>query len=126
MYNCYGDLMGLNVGVYVKKDMLILRLKGDLDDIAVKDLRLKIANYIDEYKINHLVINFEKLEFLDSSGIGFIIGRYHQLKRKNGDVTLVSLNSKIERIVSVSGLYKICRIRESEASALLLIGEYNG
>lgn len=126
MYNDIGDLMGLNVGVYVKKDMLILRLKGDLDDIAVKDLRLKIANYIDEYKIRHLVINFENLEFLDSSGIGFIIGRYHQLKRKNGDVTLVNLNSKIEKIISVSGLYKICRIRENEASALLLIGEYNG
>ena len=73
--------MGLNVGVYVKSDVLILRLKGELDDITVKDLRLRISNYIDDYKIKHLVINMEKLEFLDSSGIGFIIGRFHQLKR---------------------------------------------
>ena len=118
--------MGINVGVYVKKDILILRLKGDLDDIAVKDLRLKIANYIDEYKINHLIINLANLDFLDSSGIGFIIGRYHQLKRKHGDITLVSLNNKVERIISVSGLSKICKIRESETAVMLLMGDYYG
>lgn len=115
--------MGLNVGVYVKRDILILRLKGDLDDIAVKDLRLKIANYIDEYKIKHLIINLSNLDFLDSSGIGFIIGRYHQLKRKQGDITLVNINSKIERIISVSGLNKICMIRESETAVMLMLGE---
>ena len=98
--------MGLTVGVYFKKDILILRLKGELDEISVSDLRIKISNYIDSYKINHLVINLKELSFLDSSGIGFIIGRYHQLKFKDGDITLCQINSKIEKIIYVSGLAK--------------------
>ena len=115
--------MGLNVGVYVKSDILILRLRGELDDITVKDLRSRISDYIEGYKIKHLVINFQNLDFLDSSGIGFIIGRYHQIKKVNGDVTLCNIPNKLERIISISGLYKICSIRESENALLLSMGE---
>ena len=113
--------MSLTVGVYFKKDILILRLKGELDEISVSDLRMKISNYIDSYKINHLVINLKELSFLDSSGIGFIIGRYHQLKFKDGDITLCQINSKIEKIIYVSGLAKICKIRDTEEAVLLAL-----
>lgn len=111
--------MGLSVGVYVKKDILILRLKGELDDVSVSDLRTRISNYIESYKINHLVLNLAELTFLDSSGIGFIIGRYHQLRKKNGDITISNVNSKIERIIYISGLAKICKIRENEEAVLI-------
>ncbi|MDE6413857.1 MAG: anti-sigma factor antagonist [Anaeroplasmataceae bacterium] len=111
--------MGLNVGVYVKKDILILRLKGELDDVSASDLRTRISNYIDSYKINHLVLNLAELTFLDSSGIGFIIGRYHQLRKRNGDITISNVNSKVERIIYISGLAKICKIRENEEAVLI-------
>ncbi|MDE6660709.1 MAG: anti-sigma factor antagonist [Anaeroplasmataceae bacterium] len=111
--------MGLNVGVYVKKDILILRLKGELDDVSASDLRKRVANYIESYKINHLVLNLAELTFLDSSGIGFIIGRYHQLKKRNGDITISNVNSKVERIIYISGLAKICKMRESEEAVLI-------
>lgn len=110
--------MGLNVGVYVKKDILILRLKGELDDISVSDLRMRITNYIDSYKIKHLVLNLGELTFLDSSGIGFIIGRYHQLRKRNGDITISNINSKIDRVIYISGLAKICKIRDNEEAVL--------
>ena len=111
--------MCLNVWVYVKKDILILRLKGELDDVSVRDLRMRVSNYIDSYKIRHLVLNLQDLSFLDSSGIGFIIGRYHQLRKRNGDITISNVNSKIDRIIYISGLAKICKIRENEESVLI-------
>ncbi|HIT50378.1 MAG TPA: anti-sigma factor antagonist [Candidatus Pelethenecus faecipullorum] len=114
--------MGLNVGVYVKKDVLILRLKGELDDLSVSDLRMRISKYISDYSIVHLVINVKDLNFLDSSGIGFIIGRYHQLKKTGGDITISNLHAKIERIIYVSGLAKICKIRDTEESVLISLG----
>ena len=113
--------MGLTVGVFFKKDILILRLKGELDEVSVCDLRIKISSYIDTYKINHLIINMKELNFLDSSGIGFIIGRYHQLKFKDGDITLCQINPKIEKLIYVSGLAKICKIRETEESVLIAL-----
>ncbi|MDE6408242.1 MAG: anti-sigma factor antagonist, partial [Anaeroplasmataceae bacterium] len=71
------------------------------------------------YKINHLVLNLAELTFLDSSGIGFIIGRYHQLRKRNGDITISNVNSKVERIIYISGLAKICKIRENEEAVLI-------
>ena len=113
--------MGLTVGVYFKKDILILRLRGELDEVSVGDLRMKISNYIDSYKIIHLIINLKELNFLDSSGIGFIIGRYHQLKFKDGDITLCQINPKIEKLVYISGLAKICKIRDTEESVMIAL-----
>ena len=110
------------MGVYVKKDILILRLKGELDDVSVTDLRTRISSYIENYKINHLILNLAELSFMDSSGIGFIIGRYHQLKKKSGDVTLSNINTKIERIIYISGLAKICKIRETEEAVVKALG----
>ncbi len=106
----------------MKKDILILRLKGELDDVSVSDLRMRVSRYIEDYKIMHLVVNMKELSFLDSSGIGFIIGRYHQLKRKNGDITISNLNEKVERLIYISGLAKICTIRETEEAVLLTLG----
>lgn len=119
-----GDKLGLTVGVYIKKNYLILRLKGELDDVTVSDLRMKISKYLDEYNIKHLIINVKELTFLDSSGIGFIIGRYHQLRRNGGDISIVSINSKIERIILLSGLTKICMIRENEDVCINSLGGY--
>lgn len=116
-------ILGLNVGVYVKRNILILRLKGDLDEASVSDLRQRISKYIDDYHIMHLIINMQALDFMDSSGIGFIIGRFHQLKKNRGEVSLCGLNSKMEKIISISGLSKICLIRESEQAILLSLGE---
>ena len=114
--------MRLNVGVYVKGSTLILRLRGELDDVSVSDLRMKISKYIDDYKINNLIINMANLEFMDSSGVGFIIGRFHQLRKYNGNVTLCNINKKIEKLIELSGLYKICNIRETEDATLLALG----
>ena len=61
--------MGLTVGVYIKKNYLILRLKGELDDVTVSDLRMKISKYLDEYNIKHLIINVKELTFLDRKSV---------------------------------------------------------
>ena len=67
--------------------------------------------------IKHVIINFSKLSFMDSSGIGFIIGRYTQVKRRDGKVVICSMNEIIERIVKLSGLKRICLIASSEEEA---------
>ena len=54
---------------------------------------------------------------MDSSGIGFIIGRYTQVKRRDGKVVICSMNEIIERIVKLSGLKRICLIASSEEEA---------
>ena len=63
------------------------------------------------------------LEFMDSSGIGLILGRYEELKKKNGHIILCDLNENIKRIITLSGLVKICTLRENEESARWFLGD---
>lgn len=114
--------MVLNVQLFIKKDVLFNRLEGELDQGSVEEFRVKVIELIDKYHIKYLVLNFHKLSFMDSSGIGFIIGRYNQLKQLNGKIILCDMNEQIERIVYLSGLNKICLIMDNEEK----VSEYLG
>lgn len=112
----------LNVQILIKKNIMYARLEGELDQYTVEDLRVRTTELIDRYQIRYLVLNFNKLEFMDSSGVGFIIGRYNRLKKHAGGVVLCSLNEHIWKLVLLSGLHKICTIMKNEDE----VNEYLG
>ncbi len=109
--------MGLSVQMALKKNILIIRLKGELDQASVNTLKYRVSDVIDKYRIKHLIINLKDVPFMDSSGIGFIIGRYTQLKSRKGQIVICSMNEMIERIFNLSGLKKICLVSASEMEA---------
>ena len=112
----------LNTEVFIKRNILYIRFDGELDQKNVEGLRFKIIELIEKYHIKYLVFNFEKLKFMDSSGIGFIIGRYNYLKKINGAVILCSMNDQIRRLVMLSGLARICQLRKNEEEANKVLG----
>lgn len=114
--------MVLNVQMFIKKDVLFNRLEGELDQGSVENFRIKVIELIEKYHIKYLVLNFNKLNFMDSSGIGFIIGRFNKLKEVGGKVILCDMNEQIERIVYLSGLNRICKIMNNEFE----VNEYLG
>lgn len=114
--------MTLKVEMFIKRHVLYIRFEGELDQKNVENLRVRVAELIDKYLIKHLVLNFDKLQFMDSSGVGFIIGRYNRLKKEKGEVILCSLNPNIKRLVMLSGLSKICSIKRDEDE----VNEYLG
>jgi stage II sporulation protein AA (anti-sigma F factor antagonist) len=118
--------MGLRVNYYLKKETMFIRLYGELDQETVKPFRDKLIDIIDKYDIKNLVFNLNDLEFMDSTGIGLIIGRYNQLKLKGGKVILCSINKNLERIILLSGLPRICLIKENEQEVQLYLEETYG
>jgi len=112
----------LNVQMLIKKDILYVRLDGELDQHTVENLRVRITELIEKYQIKYLVLNFFKLQFMDSSGVGFIIGRYNRLKSVAGRVILCSMNDHISRLVLLSGLNKICSIKKNEEEVNKFLG----
>lgn len=106
--------MGLSVNFYLKNSTMVIRLIGEMDQETVGNLRIKLTELIEEYKIKNIVFNLSKLEFMDSTGIGIIIGRYNQLRKKNGKIILCNLNKNIEKIIILSGLPRICLIKNNE------------
>ncbi|MFY9422229.1 MAG: anti-sigma factor antagonist [Bacilli bacterium] len=112
----------LNVQILIKKNILYARLEGELDQHTVEDLRVRTSELIEKYQIRYLVLNFKKLQFMDSSGVGYIIGRYNRLKKIAGGVVLCSLNEHIWKLVLLSGLNKICTIMKNEDEANEYLG----
>lgn len=109
--------MGLSVQMALKKNVLIIRLKGELDQASAEALKYRVSEVIDKYRIKNLVINMREVPFMDSSGIGFIIGRYTQLKMRKGKIVICSMNQMVERIFNLSGLKKICLVTSNEVEA---------
>lgn len=114
--------MSLNVSLFIKKDSLFINLKGEMDQYTSDDLRLKLNEIIFKYHIKNLIFNMKDVTFLDSSGIGIIIGRYNQIKNDNGKIYLVELNEYLKKVVQLSGLTRICEIKDSIDQVKLLMG----
>lgn len=93
-----------------KRDALTVRLTGELDHNAADVLRGELDGLIDETGARRLVLDLSGLEFMDSSGVGLIIGRYKRMKRRGGSVAVRGVDARIDKVLRVSGLYQIVEL----------------
>lgn len=101
---------------------LCVRLKGELDHHSADDLREKLTTLIETEDIHHLILNLGQLDFMDSSGLGVILGRYNQIKTRNGEMFICAVSSTVGKMFEMSGMYKIIRSVSSEEEALHGLG----
>ncbi|MBD1378692.1 anti-sigma F factor antagonist [Metabacillus arenae] len=114
--------MSLAVELNVKKSVLCIRLSGELDHHAAEELREKVTKTLEENRIQHIVLNLEQLSFMDSSGLGVILGRYKQIKQMGGEMVVCSISPAVKRLFDMSGLFKIIRLEKTEKKALETLG----
>lgn len=114
--------MSLNIEMEIKQNVLCIRLSGELDHHAADDLRERATNAIEEHSIRHIVLNLESLTFMDSSGLGVILGRYKQIKQRHGEMVVCAISPNIQRLFDMSGLFKIIRLEPTEQFALKRLG----
>lgn len=94
--------------VYEKrKNALVIRLSGELDHSEAARVRGEMDDLIDDTGVRRLVFDLSDLKFMDSSGIGLIIGRYKRLARRGGSVAVSGSNARIDRIFAMAGLYQL-------------------
>lgn len=97
---------------------LIIGLNGDLDHHSAEEVRNKIDDRIDRDKINKLILDFSGVTFMDSSGIGVVIGRYKKLNMRDGEVRIAEINNNVKRVFELSGLFKIIKAYNTVEEAL--------
>jgi len=90
---------------------LVIRLKGDLDHHGADQTRDTIDEKIMDDSISKVIIDFKKIDFIDSSGIGFVIGRYKNIRKRNGVIEIINANKKVRKILDMSGIGKIINIK---------------
>lgn len=97
---------------------LVIRLNKELDHHSALSLREKSDKLIDKGNIKNIIFDFTEAGFMDSSGIGVIMGRYKRVIFTGGKVAVTNVNETVDRIFRISGLYKIINRYESIKQAI--------
>lgn len=106
----------------LKENVLFIRLRGELDHHTSQELRQEVEEMMETKPVQNMVLNLEALQFMDSSGVGVILGRYKQIQKVQGEMIVVSVPEDVQRLFDMSGLYKIVRTADSENDALKTLG----
>jgi len=106
----------------VRDQCLLVRLRGELDHHWTDMLRQRIDQKMTECGLKHLLLNLEGLTFMDSSGIGLLLGRYRRVTQQGGQMVLCKVSSAVFKVLEISGVPKIMPSYESEAEALSKLG----
>lgn len=92
------------------EDKLVVDLVGELDHHSAEEVRVKIDDRIDRDNIRKVILNFDGVSFMDSSGIGVVIGRYKKMKNRDGNLCIAKINKNISKVFEISGIKKLIKI----------------
>lgn len=106
-------------------DILIANLDGELDHHTSAVIREEIDKTVDAFHSKHLIFNFEKVSFMDSSGIGVVMGRYNKITQLDGKLIITGCNEYIDRILDMAGIYTIASRLGTIAESIELIETEN-
>ncbi len=106
----------MNVTIEASKSVVIAYLIGEIDHHTAADVREKIDSTVSYKKPKHLIIDFRNVTFMDSSGIGLVMGRYRLLQGIDPKNTLEvkNVNRQTKKIMELAGLGRIADIKESD------------
>ena len=102
------------VDIRKEKGMLSVALCGEIDHHSAVIVRSEIDGMIAEHRPERLVLDLSGIDFMDSSGIGLIMGRYAKMKAVGGEIVVESPNARVRRIFEMAGLERIVRIEQKK------------
>lgn len=97
---------------------LIVRLQGELDHHTIKQLRKEISFCLVTQPIKMLVWDMKFVSFMDSSGIGLILGRIREMEPFGGQTMIIHANTTIQKIFSFAGLTSLIVSGDREIQAV--------
>ncbi|SDR87305.1 anti-anti-sigma regulatory factor, SpoIIAA [Paenibacillaceae bacterium GAS479] len=110
--------MSLHVDLEHQRHILIVRLQGELDHHTADSVRIRMEEAILRGGSTHVILSLKDLAFMDSSGLGVILGRYKLLKSRGGKMVICDASPGVYRLFELSGLFKIMPIHDTESDAL--------
>lgn len=99
-------------------ECLIINLPEELDHHTAKVIRDETDELFSSKKIRNVIFNYENTVFMDSSGIGLVMGRYREVRYLKGNVYLVGITDKMERYIQISGLHRIAKRKNTVEDAM--------
>ncbi|MBQ8964988.1 MAG: anti-sigma factor antagonist [Ruminococcus sp.] len=94
-------------------EVVLAQLSGDLDHHSARLMRLEIDRAIADARPRRLIIDFSAVTFMDSSGIGLIMGRYKLMHEQGGEVIVARPPAYIKKVLRLAGVDRLAPITDS-------------
>ncbi|SDI97103.1 anti-sigma F factor antagonist [Salimicrobium halophilum] len=114
--------MALATAYEVHDNLLIIRLEGELDHHEADKLRKEWQWWLKEKRKRHVLLELSGLDFMDSSGLGVVLGRYKEIQANEGMLMISGVSSEVDRLFELSGLKKLLPFAVTEEEALQKFG----
>lgn len=99
---------------YVNGDTLVVLLSGEIDHHVADKIRNDIDGAMKINETTNIVMDFSEVSFMDSSGVGVVLGRYNKVKDLNGTVVIRNCGKLVKQILDMSGVFSLMRYEETE------------
>ncbi len=100
-----------------EKDRVNLKLMGEIDHHSAAILRHEIDEALMKVRPQMLYIDLSSVDFMDSSGLGLIMGRFSLMTKLGGETVVINPSPRAKKILTLAGMEKILRIEKREAKA---------
>ena len=97
----------MNIKSKVYNNTLYVLLCGELDEHSATHTKIILDDVFNGSDFNQIIIDLSELEFMDSTGIGVLIGRYKKMKDRNVPIYICNPSTHAEKIFKMTGLYEI-------------------
>ncbi len=101
----------------IEKDTLLVVPEEELDHHSAQKMRTEIDAKLDR-GIKNIIFDFSGLNFMDSSGIGMIMGRYKKVAKLGGKVIIAAPRPQVQRIIDMAGLFRIVQVEPDVKKAI--------
>ena len=109
--------MDLSLSTRTEGDRTVVTVGGEIDVYTAPKLREQIVQLVEEHRY-HLVVDMEDVEFLDSTGLGVLVGGLKRVRAHEGSLRLVCTQERILKIFRITGLTKVFSIYDSVDDAV--------
>ena len=98
----------MQIKAMTNNNIVYMTLQGEIDEHSAERARREADRLIDEYAAaESAVIDLSGVSFMDSTGIGFLIGRYKRFRRFGIPVYVTNLTQSTDKILEMSGVYNL-------------------
>ena len=102
----------------ITENILIVELEGELDHHGAVEVRKEIDGAMDAFGVKHIILDFLKVGFVDSSGIGMIMGRYNKVTVLGGLIYISGCSKYMKKILEMAGIFTIAPECENPKQAI--------
>ena len=92
---------------YKKDKQLVFEMEEEIDEYSAQNIKRRMDNEIQRYMPKEVIFDFSNVSFMDSAGIGLVIGRYKLIDMIGGELKVANVNLQIQKIFEMSGLLKL-------------------